>query len=167
MNRSNMEQRILRLEASETIRNLIGRYATAADQGNDPNLMQALFHPDAEWRANGFGCLQGREQIVEGLAQIAKQQILWSLHIMAQPDIQLANCGEKAQARWMLWELSTQAVADQPQHVTQDRCLGGFYQSQLSVDEHGVWKFDRVELNLTLNHHYAAGFHAASSAESA
>lgn len=158
MNRSNLEQRVLRLEASEAIRNLVGRYATAADQGNDPNLMQALFHPDANWSANGFGSLHGREQIVKGLADIAKQQILWSLHIMAQPDIQLDSAAETAQASWMLWELSTQAVPDQPQQVTQDRCLGGFYQSQLSVDEHGLWKFDRVELNLTLNHHYAAGF---------
>jgi len=153
-----LEQRLALLEASEAIRNLVGRYATAADQRNDPVLMQALFHPHAQWCANGFGSLQGRDQIVAGLAEIAQQQIVWSLHIMAQPDIQIALDAKTAEARWMLWELSTQAVANRPQAALKDFCLGGFYQCQLSPDQHGVWKFDRVELNLTLHHHYVTGF---------
>lgn len=162
MTQASLEQRLKLLEASEAIRNLIGRYATAADQRNDPELMRALFHLDARWCANGFGSLQGREQIVAGLAEIAQQKIVWSLHIMAQADIQLDLRAEKAQARWMLWEVSRQAVVNQTQTTLQDYCLGGFYQTQLSPDEHGMWKFDQVELNLTLKHHYSAGFAESS-----
>lgn len=148
MSQKSIEQRLQRLEASQAIQNLIGRYATAADQRNDAYLMTQLYHPNAIWRAKGFGEYQGREQITQALSAIAQEQVLWSLHVMAQPDIFINEACTQATARWVLWELST---LGQPNQIQQDAFLGGFYQSTLSPNEHGEWRFDVVELNLTLN----------------
>ena len=154
MSQHSLEQRVLFLEACEAIRNLVGRYATAADQRNDPSLMQHIFHEHAVWCAKGFGQYEGRKNILDALAKIGQEQVVWSLHIMAQPDISIAKDSKTATARWVLWELSTLAQADQ----RQDHWLGGFYESQLSIDAQGVWRFDRVDLNLTLNSPYREGF---------
>ena len=167
-----LEQRLNVLEASESIRNLIGRYATAADQKNHPVLMQPLFHENAVWCAQGFGEYVGRENIIQALSSIAKEQVLWSLHVMGQADIEIASDAKTATARWVLWELSTLASSEQTQvqsqfpsecdqphkAPTQDHWLGGFYETSLSPDATGTWHFDRVRLNLTLNSPYAEGF---------
>lgn len=154
MSQHSLEQRVIYLEASEAIRNLVGRYATAADQRNDPSLMQHLFHEQAMWSAKGFGAYTGRQNILDALSEIGQKQVVWSLHVMAQPDICIASDLKTATARWVLWELSTLAHAQQ----RQDHWLGGFYDTQLSRDPHGIWRFDRVELNLTLNSPYREGF---------
>lgn len=154
MHSEHLEQRLNFLEASEAIRNLVGRYATAADQRNNPDIMQQLFHEDAVWCAKGFGEYVGREKIVGALSKIAEQQVLWSLHVMAQPDLEISPNVTTATARWVLWELSTLAQSDQKQ----DHWLGGYYQTKLSRDATGTWRFDRVELNLMLNSPYREGF---------
>ena len=149
-----LEQRLNVLEAGEAIRNLIGRYATAADQKNTPIIMQQLFHKNAVWSAKGFGEYIGKDKIIQALSDIAAQQVLWSLHVMGQPDLQIAPDAKTATARWVLWELSTLAQGNQ-EH---DHWLGGYYQCTLSPDAAGIWRFDRVELNLTLNSPYTEGF---------
>lgn len=158
MSQHSLEQRVLFLEASEAIRNLVGRYATAADQRNDPSLMQHIFHEHAVWGAKGFGEYIGRQSILDALAKIGQEQVVWSLHVMAQPDISIASDLKTATARWVLWELSTLAQAEQ----RQDHWLGGFYNTTLSQDDEGIWRFDRVELNLTLNSPYREGFQTIS-----
>ena len=153
MSQNSLEQRLHYLESCEAIRNMVGRYATAADQRNNPEILYSLFHPDAVWCAIGFGTFQGRQNILDALSRIAQSQILWSLHIMAQPDIEVCIEMKTARASWMLWEICH--FAAQAQSTGQDekrqQCLGGFYQSTLSQNEDGIWKFDRVELHLTLN----------------
>ncbi len=158
-----LEQRLDYLEACEAIRALIGRYATAADQRNNPAILQHLFHEDALWCAEGFGEYQGREQILAALSNIAQAQVLWSLHIMALPDIQI-TAQDQATATWMLWEVCT--LAKQPASITDvachltpapkpsTSCLGGFYHTQIRRNAQGEWRFDRVELKLTFNQAY-------------
>lgn len=158
MSQHNLEQRLHYLEACEAIRGLIGRYATAADQRNNSAILQHVFHQNAVWCAKGFGEYQGRQNILEALSNIAEAQVLWSLHIMAMPDIQLLD-QDHAKATWMLWEIcnlaeeSTTAATDQVKPAT-TCCLGGFYKTEVSRNEQGEWKFDRVELNLTFNQPY-------------
>ncbi|TCB41689.1 nuclear transport factor 2 family protein [Acinetobacter terrestris] len=152
MSQRNLEARLQYLESCEAIRSLVGRYATAADQRNNPQILQHLFHDDAVWAANGFGEYQGRQNILDALSSIAEAQILWSLHIMAIPDIKLID-DQHATAGWMLWEVCNFAANNQPAST---HCLGGFYQSVIRRDEDGTWKFERVDLNLTFNQPYPA-----------
>ena len=152
MSQHNLEQRLHYLESCEAIRRLIGRYATAADQRNNPAILQHLFHDEAVWAANGFGEFQGRQEILDALSDIAEAQVLWSLHIMAMPDIELQD-ERHATASWMLWEVCNLAHGEQPAQMS---CLGGFYQTQVRQNDAGEWKFDRVELNLTFNQPYPA-----------
>lgn len=154
MSQHNLEARLHYLESCEAIRSLVGQYATAADQRNNPQILQHLFHDDAVWAANGFGEYQGRQNILDALSGIAEAQILWSLHIMAMPDIQVIDeCN--ATTSWMLWEVChfRQAMAEKNQPASMN-CLGGFYNSVIRRDEDGIWKFERVELNLTFNQPY-------------
>ena len=150
MNQHNLETRLHYLESCEAIRSLVGRYATAADQRNNPVIMQHLFHEDAVWCANGFGEYQGRQNILDALSGIAEAQVLWSLHIMAMPDIQVLD-QQHAKVSWMLWEVCNLAEKGQQASTS---CLGGFYQATVRCDVEGEWKFDRVELNLTFNQPY-------------
>lgn len=152
MSQHNLETRLQYLESCEAIRNLIGQYATAADQRNNPKILQHLFHDDAVWAASGFGEYQGRQNILDALSGIAEAQILWSLHIMAMPDIKLID-EQHATARWMLWEVCNFSENNQPASTN---CLGGFYQTAIRQDAGGMWKFDRVDLNLTFNKPYPA-----------
>lgn len=150
MSQHNLELRLHYLETCEAIRGLIGRYATAADQGNNPKILQHLFHDDASWCAKGFGEYQGCQNILTALSNIAEAQVLWSLHIMSLPDIDVID-DRHATAQWMLWEVCN--LARNNQHASSN-CFGGFYTSVIRRDEHGVWKFDRVELNLTFDQPY-------------
>lgn len=150
MSQHNLETRLHYLESCEAIRSLVGRYATAADQRNNPAIMQHLFHDDAVWCANGFGEYQGRQNILDALSGIAEAQVLWSLHIMAMPDIEVLD-HHHANVSWMLWEVCN--LSEKGQQATTS-CLGGFYQATVHCDEEGEWKFDRVELNLTFNQPY-------------
>lgn len=150
MSQHNLETRLHYLESCEAIRSLVGRYATAADQRNNPTIMQHLFHDDAVWCANGFGEYQGRQNILDALSGIAEAQVLWSLHIMAMPDIEVLD-HHHANVSWMLWEVCN--LSEKGQQATTS-CLGGFYQATVHCDEEGEWKFDRVELNLTFNQPY-------------
>lgn len=153
MSQHNLEARLQYLESCEAIRSLVGRYATAADQRNNPHILQHLFHSDAVWAANGFGEYQGLQNILEALSSIAEAKIVWSLHIMAMPDIKLID-DQHATASWMLWEVCTFAANNQPPST---QCLGGFYQSVIRRDDDETWKFERVDLNLTFNQPYPAG----------
>lgn len=147
MSQHNLEQRLNYLEACEAIRQLIGRYATAADQRNNPAILEHVFHEQAVWSANGFGEYRGRQNILAALSGIAESQVLWSLHIMAMPDIHLIDA-DHAETTWMLWEICNLAEKGQQ---AMSSCLGGFYKTTVLRNEQGQWKFDRVELNLTLN----------------
>lgn len=150
MSQHNLEQRLHYLEACEAIRNLIGRYATAADQRNNPTILQYLFHEDAVWCAHGFGEYKGCQNILTALSDIAEAQVLWSLHIMAMPDINILHLNQ-ANATWMLWEICNLAS---PGQQAKTSCLGGFYKAEIRCNDEGKWKFERVELNLTFNQPY-------------
>jgi len=153
MSQHTLEARLNYLESCEAIRGLIGRYATAADQRNHPLILKDVFHADAVWTAKGFGEYQGRDNILNALSEIAEAQVLWSLHIMAMPDIQILDT-QHAKVSWMLWEVCN--FAEQKGLQPKTSCLGGFYQSIARQDAEGIWRFDRVELNLTFNQAYPA-----------
>lgn len=139
------EQRLARLEARAEIADLVACYAHGADRKNDPAILGPLFAEHAVWSAVGFGELAGRETIAAGLAAIAADRVLWSIHYMISPLVELSADGETARCRWYLWELCTMAE----DAGATDNWFGGWYDSELTRTEQG-WRFTRVMLDVRL-----------------
>jgi SnoaL-like domain len=137
-----LELRLRRVEASEAIRKLIATYAVGADRNNDPAILGPLFSHAAEWQLDGVAHLVGRDVIAEGLSQIARTYVTWSIHYMVSPLIDLADDARSATCRWYLWELATMKQDD---GTEADTWYGGWYDSRLSECD-GVWLFDHVRL---------------------
>lgn len=147
--------RLDRLEAIAAIQSLIGRYAQAADRGNDPAIMRGLFADNGIWEARGFGRCEGAERIAGHLAAIAAREIRWSLHLMGTPWIEIETGAETATAGWQLWELAR--MADGSPAPPQAHWIGGGYEAQLVRTPAG-WRFQHVVLNLALVSRYAEGW---------
>ncbi|RJG55884.1 nuclear transport factor 2 family protein [Sphingobium terrigena] len=138
-----VEERLALLEARAEITDLVARYALGADRRNDPAIMGRLFAADASWSADGFGVLRGREAIAEGLAAIAAEKVLWSIHFMVAPVIAIATDGRSGTCQWYLWELCTMQAEAGPQ----DQWLGGWYDGTVTLTEDG-WKLRSVVLHI-------------------
>ena len=140
-----LEDRLKRVEAHQAIENLIARYAHGADRKNAPDIMRPLFAEDAKWSAAGFEAFHGAAAIADGLAGIAKDQVVWSIHYMTSPYIIVSNDTEKAECSWYLWELCT--MRDDDSTEEKDQWLGGWYEAV--VMRFGEeWRFTSVYLDI-------------------
>ena len=142
-----VEQRLQRLEDIEAIKQLIARYATAADHNADPAMMAPCFTEDAVWNCEGIGRWEGRDTIVSGLREVSTTQLSWALHYMTQPIIEVADDGQSAAGEYYLWELAKAVQEDGG--PDQDTWIGGWYESKFRK-EGGDWKFCHIELILKL-----------------
>ena len=140
---ASLEARLASVEARLAIGDLVARYALGADRRNDSAIMGPLFAVDGTWSSEGFAALEGRAAIAEGLAQIAAERVLWSIHFMIAPIIELAADGASGTCQWYLWELCTMQTDAGPQ----DQWLGGWYDGTVELTEDG-WKFKTVILDL-------------------
>jgi SnoaL-like domain len=153
-----LQRRVALLEDREEIRDLIERYAEAADRRNAPDMMRPLFGEHAIWEAPGFGRFEGRAAILDGLSEIAATRLLWTMHYMISPRIRIAEDRLTAHASWRVWELAT---VSRNSHRTPDAVWGGgTYQVDLSRVA-GRWQFAHVRLNLELISRYSEGWAAA------
>jgi hypothetical protein len=148
-----LEQRLKRLEDIEAIRLLVGRYAHAADRNNDPEIMGSLLAEDAVWEAPGFGRYEGRDEITRQLARIGREDILWSLHYMVSPVIEVDSSRQSARCHWYLWELAKMPDGD----ATKSHWLGGCYETTV-IETAAGWRFSNVRLNLKLISPYSEGW---------
>lgn len=140
---ASLEQRLAVIEARAEITDLVARYALGADRLNDPAIMGPLFAEDATWSAEGFAALKGRAAIASGLAAIAAQKVLWSIHFMVAPLVTVAPDEAHGTCQWYLWELCTMQTDDGPR----DQWLGGWYDSTVALTDEG-WKFKDVTLDI-------------------
>lgn len=138
-----LERRLAVLEARAAITDLVARYAQGADRRNDPAIMGPLFAADGSWSCEGFATLEGREAIAAGLAAIAADTVLWSIHFMVAPVITLADDARSGTCQWYLWELCTMEMDKGPQ----DQWLGGWYDGTVALTEEG-WRFQTVVLDI-------------------
>lgn len=152
---ASLATRLDRLESAEAIRDLVGRYALGADRRNDPAIFRDLFTEDAVWEAEGFGRHEGRDVILDAISTIAREQIVWTLHFMTSPIIEIDPTGETARCRWWLWE--TSKITATPGAEAVAHWLGGTYDSRLRR-EAGAWRFSHVTLSLSLISPHADGF---------
>lgn len=138
-----LEHRLATLEARAAITELVSRYALGADRRNAPAMMGPLFAANARWSSEGFADLEGREAIAAGLARIAADTVLWSIHFMVAPAITLSADTRSGSCQWYLWELCTMQTDDGPQ----DQWLGGWYDATVTDTEEG-WRFQTVLLEV-------------------
>ncbi len=140
-------KRLQRLEDIEAIKQLIARYAKAADANGDPAQMAPLFTADAVWNCEGIGRWETREGIASGLREVCTTGISWALHYMTQPIITVADDRNTADGEYYLWELAK--VHPEGGGPAQDTWIGGWYESKFRR-EGGTWLFCHIELILKL-----------------
>lgn len=148
---SDLEKRIQRLEDIEEINKMIGRYAIAGDNKNDGKIFGPMLTEDAVWEANGFGSFKGRDHIIEVLSGVAQERILWALHFMTSPMIDIDAGGKTASAYWYLWE--TAITRESPSDKGKSTWIGGWYESKLRKEADGKWRWNHIKLNLRLFSH--------------
>ena len=140
-----LEQRLARLEDIEAIRNLKALYAHYCDHGYDPDGVASLFTKDGIWESNVFGTYHGVESIHRFMAGISKV-VVWALHYMTNPMIDVAPDGRSANASWLLFGPATMRRAADPNAL--DAVIQtGNYEDTL-VKESGRWKFQHLKVHL-------------------
>lgn len=141
-----VKARLDRIEAVEAIGKLVAIYARGADLKNDAAIMGRLHHEHAVWEANGFGRFEGRDAILAAVGGIARDKILWCVHYMVAPLIDINPDGRTAKCSWYLWELAKIRGDD---GVVRDSWIAGYYDSSLSLADTG-WGFEHVRLDVRL-----------------
>lgn len=139
------------------ISQLVGRYAHGADRRNDPAIMAPLFSREATWEANGFGHYRGREAVAAQLARIGVEEIVWSLHYMSAPIVEIDDDLQHGRCRWHLWELAQIRQGDDDAVPPAAHWIGGEYDSHVLFEE-GQWRFASVFLDLRLIHRHDAAW---------
>lgn len=141
----NIDERLRRIEARQSIEDMLARYAMGGDRKNDPAILGPLFADNAVWEAEGFGRFEGRDTIATTLAAFAGTHVFWSIHYMVSPLIEIDDEILTARCRWYLWELASMLNDGQPR----DSWVCGWYDSKLRFDG-AKWVFTHVKLDLRL-----------------
>jgi hypothetical protein len=137
-----VDARLARLEAIEAIRQLKARYAEVCDTGYDPVGMRPFFTEDAVWDGGSrFGRYEGVDAVCDFFAGISST-IVWALHYMVAPVIDVAEDGRTAIGSWYLLEPCTIATKDGPRAML----ITGRYADRYRLEVEG-WKFSEVVLD--------------------
>jgi hypothetical protein len=137
-----IEIRLGKLEAAEDIRHLKARYARICDTGYSPEAVRPLFTEDAVWESKKFGRHVGREAICSFFADVSKQ-IVWALHYMINPIVEVDDDLINAKGTWYLWQPCTLGTPEGPKPVW----LTGLYADRYRK-EGGSWRFSDVRLDI-------------------
>ena len=93
----NLEERVTRIEDLECIKQLKARYCEICDDDHNPDLITAIFTPDAVWEGEGIGRAQGHDEI-RTLFEGFQKAIKFSQHMVQNPIIEID--GPAALGRW-------------------------------------------------------------------
>ena len=137
-----IEERLARLEDIEAIKNLKARYAYYCDHGYDADGMASLFVEDSLWTSNSFGTYQGRAAIHEFQSKISSE-ILWALHFMICPVVDVSDDGETATGTFYLIEFATMT---RPGGDEKDAVVMSAVYTDKFVRESGEWRFKEVSV---------------------
>jgi len=139
-------ERLRRLEAREAIRDAIHSYAMAGDRGNDASMVRKLFTANGVFEAKGMGRFEGLDNIVAGLAAIARDTVVWAFHAASGPLIRLSEDGLRARVFWWIW---VPASLKGPDGAVAPHWGAGQYNATM-VESQGQWKFEQVLLETRL-----------------
>jgi hypothetical protein len=92
-----LEERVTRIEDLESIKQLKARYCEICDDDHNPDLITAIFTPDAVWEGEGIGRAQGHDEI-RTLFEGFQKAIKFSQHMVQNPIIEID--GPAALGRW-------------------------------------------------------------------
>ena len=141
-----LESRIARLEDIEAIKNLKARYAYYCDHGYDADGMASLFVNDSTWESNAFGTYRGRDAIHAFQSNISKE-IVWALHFMICPVVNVSADGHSATGSWYLIEFATMVGPAQGETPSpRDAVVMSAIYNDTFVKENGEWRFKKVEV---------------------
>lgn len=142
-----LEERIARLEDIEAIKDLKYRYAGYCDAGYDPDGITSLFTADGHWKVSGVGGeATGHDELRTFFTNMAKS-IVWALHFMIAPRIEVAEDGKSAVGRFYLLCLCTIVRSDDPSKQDAVILTGNYVDQFVKVD--GRWYFK--ELTATIH----------------
>jgi SnoaL-like protein len=138
---NHLRLQIEKLQAAEDIRHLKARYADVCDTGYEAERMAPLFTQDAVWDGGErFGRYEGIDAIGRFFAEVSSQ-IIWALHYMVAPIVEVGDDLRTATGSWYLWQPCTVVDERGPQAVW----LTGRYADRYRREEDG-WKFSEVIL---------------------
>jgi len=135
-------RRLARLEAGEAIGQCVYRYALAGDRGNHTGILSGLLTDDAVFEATGIARFAGKDEVLSGLAQVARETVVWAFHLPAGPLIDLAEDMRSARCFWWLWapvRLGNGSGSAEPHWAA------AHYNADL-VQQDGGWRFRRILL---------------------
>ena len=135
-----LELTVAKLQAAEEIRHLKARYAGVCDTGYKPEGMKPLFTADAVWDGGSFGHYEGIDAICGFFAGVSAD-IVWALHYMIAPIVEVDDDLVTASGSWYLWQPCTVVAPDGPKAVW----LTGTYADRYRK-EAGAWRFSEVIL---------------------
>jgi len=145
-NAGSLEHRISRLEEAEAIRQLKLTYARLCDNGYDADGIVGLFasEGDVSWEGGTFGTHRGHEEI-RTFFQNVSSEIMWAVHLMLNPAVEISEDGSTAQGSWYLLELATMTAqdADAPPDAV---IMTGVYDDRF-VKRDGSWRFQRIKID--------------------
>ncbi len=140
---SELEVQVAKLQAAEDIRSLKSRYAAVCDTGYSPERMVPLFTRDAVWDGGPrFGRHEGIDAIYSFFEGVSSQ-IVWALHYMIAPAIEVADDLETASGSWYLLEPCT--IATEEGHRAM--LITGIYADRYRREAEG-WKFSEVRIDI-------------------
>lgn len=104
MNIRELEERIIRLEDLEAIKELKARYCEICDDDHNPERITSIFTEDGVWEGRGIGNARGHAEIRE-LFKTFQKMTKFSQHMVMNPVIEIK--GDHAHARWYFLGLFT------------------------------------------------------------
>ncbi len=153
----NLAKRIQRFEDLEAIKRIIVLYGKGSDDHHNLEVMGPLFADDGVLDVgSGYGQYKGRKAIEAFLSGPGEKIILWSIHYMVSPVIDIAEDGKTAKGFWYLWEI---AKMNNPKKGEEEAVwIAGMYQAEFAKEADGQWKFKYVKLNMEVMSPYSEGW---------
>jgi len=148
-------RRLVRLEEIEAIKALKIQYGRYCDPTHNLDGMMALFTKDAVFDiGEEYGSYKGHDEIRTFLAG-ADDIMLWAIHYMVAPEIDLADDGLSAHGTWYLWQLGT--MPNPEGGGREPVWIAGVYHDDL-IKVNGDWRFSKVALRMQIMSPYRDGW---------
>jgi SnoaL-like domain len=140
---SDVLYRLDRLEAIKEIERLKIRYAEVCDAGYEPAEIGRLLTDDAVWDGgSGLGRYEGKEAVC-GFFGGASKRIVWALHYMVAPVVEVDEDLQTARGSWYLWQPCTIVTEEGPRATL----ITGRYADAFRREPDG-WKFSEIVIDV-------------------
>ncbi len=146
----NLEDRVQRIEAAESIRLLKAKYCDLCDDGYPASELCELFTDDGVWDGGEMGVFEGIDSISRFFTNMPNV-MSFAIHHVTNSAVQVAADAKSARGRWYLMQTAT--LKDTNQAVW----LAAQYSDELVAVGDG-WKFQRVQLRSRFYTTYEAGW---------